>query len=315
MRPSRDKPGRLQPAVSNPDKWSAETPYLYQVLLTLKNSGGNIVEVEQCKFGFRKVQLSNGQLLVNGRAIYIKGVNRHEHDPDHGRAIPFSRMLEDIMILKQNNINTVRTSHYPDDPKWYDLCDEYGIYLIDEANIESHGMGYGTKSLAKDADWQDAHLDRTISMVERDKNHPSVILWSLGNEAGDGINFVATSNCVHQRDNTRLVHYERAETASHTDIYCPMYASIGGIISYAQSSPYRPLIMCEYAHAMGNSLGNFQDYWDAIESYDALQGGCIWDYADQGLRKISDAIATVADHSIYGNNATAYAEFVTGFTG
>ena len=224
-------------------------------------------------------------------------------------------MLEDIMILKQNNINTVRTSHYPDDPKWYDLCDEYGIYLIDEANIESHGMGYGVESLAKDADWQDAHLDRTISMVERDKNHPSVILWSLGNEAGDGINFVATSDWVHQRDNTRPVHYERAGTASHTDIYCPMYASIGGIISYAQSSPYRPLIMCEYAHAMGNSLGNFQDYWDAIESYDALQGGCIWDYADQGLRKILDTIATVADHSIYGNNATAYAEFVTGFTG
>ncbi len=305
----------MQAAVAAPEKWSAETSYLYQVLLTLKDGGGNIVEVEQCKFGFREVELSNGQLLVNGKAIYIKGVNRHEHDPDHGRAIPRSRMLEDILILKRNNINTVRTSHYPDDPKWYDLCDQYGIYLIDEANIESHGMGYGSDSLAHDVDWQDAHLDRTISMVERDKNHPSVILWSLGNEAGDAVNFVATSAWIHQRDDTRLVHYERAGTASHTDIVCPMYSSIASITSYAQGSPYRPLILCEYAHAMGNSLGNFQDYWDAIETYPALQGGCIWDFVDQGLRKFSSGTTTVADHSSYSNNATAYADFVTGFAG
>ncbi len=305
----------MQAAVSNPYKWSAESPYLYQVLLTVKDSNGLVIEVEQCRFGFRKIEIVNSQLLVNGVAIYIKGVDRHEHDPDHGRAIPYSRMLEDIKLLKRYNINAVRTSHYPDDPKWYKLCDKYGIYVIDEANIESHGMGYGDESLAKDINWQWAHLDRTINMVERDKNHSCVILWSLGNEAGDGINFTATSSWIRSRDNTRFVHYERAGTGANTDIYCPMYSSIDSIVNYASGSPAKPLIMCEYAHAMGNSVGNFQDYWDAIESYDALQGGCIWDYADQGLREYSDAIVEVNDHSSYDNDATAYGEFVTGYSG
>jgi beta-galactosidase len=305
----------LQAVVTNPLKWTAETPNLYKILLTLKDATDQVIEIKSCRFGFREIEISGGQLLVNGQAIYIKGVNRHEHDPDHGRAIPFSRMLEDIKLLKQNNLNTVRTSHYPDHPRWYELCDEYGIYLIDEANVESHGMGYGDDSLAHDTDWQNAHLDRTISMVERDKNHPSVILWSLGNEAGDGVNFTATSNWIRSRDNTRFVHYERAGTGANTDIYCPMYSSISSIVSYAQGSPSKPLILCEYAHAMGNSLGNFQDYWDAIESYDSLQGGCIWDWADQGLRKTSDPITTIYDHSDSHNTVASYAQFPAGFSG
>jgi len=305
----------MQAAVANPEKWTAETPYLYQVLLTLKNPASSVIEVERCKFGFREIDIVNAQLLVNGVPIYMKGVNRHEHDPDYGRAIPYSRMVEDILLLKQNNLNTVRTSHYPDDPKWYELCNKYGIYLIDETNIESHGMGYSADSLAKDINWQWAHLDRTMNMVERDKNHSSVILWSLGNEAGDGINFTATSDWIRARDNTRFVHYERAGTGSNTDIYCPMYASIGSIVSYASSSPSKPLILCEYAHAMGNSVGNLQDYWDAIEAYDVLQGGCIWDWADQGLRKLSDPTWTIQDHSAYDNDAVAYGQFVDGLSG
>ena len=185
--------------------------------------------------------------------------------------------------MKQFNINAVRTSHYPDDSRWYDLCDRFGLYVIDEANIESHGMGYGRKSLAKDPAWKTAHLDRTQRMVERDKNHPSVIIWSLGNEAGNGVNTEATYDWIKQRDPSRPVQYERAELAPNTDIYCPMYASIEQIIRYASRSQTRPLILCEYAHAMGNSVGNLQDYWDAIESHKHLQGGFIWDWVDQGL--------------------------------
>jgi len=276
----------MQTEVSDPYKWSAETPYLYKVLMTLKNSKGKTIEVERCNFGFRSVELRGGQLLVNGKAVLFKGVDRHEHDPDHGRAIPLSRMLEDIKLLKQNNINAVRTSHYPDDPKWYEICDKYGLYLIDEANIESHGIGYHPdRTLGNKPEWMKAHMDRTIRMVERDKNHPSVILWSLGNEAGDGINFDATSAWIHQRDPSRLVHYERCGERDITDIVCPMYARIERLVEYASVEQRRPLIMCEYAHAMGNSVGNLQDYWDVIEKYKHLQGGYIWDWADQALRK------------------------------
>ena len=276
----------MRATVTDPHKWSAERPYLYEVLLRLKDSKGRIVEVELCNFGFRKVELKGGQLLVNGQAILFKGVNRHEHDPDHGRAIPHSRMIQDIKLLKQNNINAVRTSHYPDDPKWYEICDKFGLYLIDEANIESHGIGYHSeKTLGNKPEWKKAHMDRTIRMVERDKNHSSVILWSLGNEAGDGINFDATSTWVHQRDPSRLVHYERCGDRAITDIVCPMYAPIERIVEYAKVEQERPLILCEYAHAMGNSVGNLQDYWDAIEKYKHLQGGFIWDWADQALRK------------------------------
>ena len=195
-------------------------------------------------------------------------------------------MVRDVELLKQNNINAVRTSHYPDDTRWYDLCDRYGIYLVDEANIESHGMGYNPKTtLATKPEWKHAHMDRTVRMVERDKNHPSVIIWSLGNEAGDGPNFVATSAWIHGRDKTRPVQYERAGRRPHTDIVVPMYTPIPELIAYAKGQHKRRLIMCEYAHSMGNSTGNFQDYWDVIEKYPLLQGGFIWDWADQGLRK------------------------------
>jgi len=272
--------------IASPHKWSAERPYLYKVLLTLKDSKGKIIEVEQCDFGFREVEIKGGQLLVNGVAVLFKGVDRHEHDPDHGRAIPLSRMIQDVKLLKQNNINAVRTSHYPDDPKWYEICDKYGIYLIDEANVESHGIGYHPdRTLGNKGKWEKAHLDRTVRMVERDKNHPSVIIWSLGNEAGDGINFEATSAWIHQRDSSRPVHYERCGERAITDIVCPMYAPIERIVKYAEVEQERPLIMCEYAHAMGNSVGNLQDYWDVIEKYKHLQGGYIWDWADQALRK------------------------------
>ena len=275
----------IEADVSEPKKWSAEEPHLYIVLLTLKDSGGEMLEVERCNFGFRKVELKGGQLLVNGKAIYIKGVDRHEHDPDEGRAIRCSLMMKDIKLLKQNNINTVRTSHYPDKPAWYDLCDKFGIYLIDEANIESHGMGHHKNPIANDPKWKKAHMERVMRVVERDKNHPSVIIWSLGNEAGDGTNFEAASEWAHNRDKSRLVQYEPGREKPYTDIVCPMYSSITYIRRYAREERNRPLIMCEYAHAMGNSVGNLQDYWDVIEEYKHLQGGCIWDWADQGLRK------------------------------
>jgi beta-galactosidase len=276
---------RFSEHIMQPLKWSAEAPNLYTLILQLENKKGNILETLGTKVGFRKVEIKKGQLLVNGKAILLKGVNRHEHDEHTGHVISEESMLKDIQIMKQFNINAVRTCHYPNDPKWYELCNQYGIYLIDEANIESHGMGYGEKSLAKDPEWKEAHLDRTISMVERDKNHPSIIIWSLGNEAGDGINFTATSNWIRKRDASRPVHYERAGLGPNTDIVCPMYATIPYLINYARFKQERPLILCEYSHAMGNSNGNFQDYWDVIEKYSHLQGGFIWDWVDQGLAK------------------------------
>ena len=277
----------MEAEVARPQKWSAETPYLYKVVLTLKDSKGKVVEVEQCNFGFREVELKDGQMLVNGKAILIKGVNRHEHDPDHGRAIPFSRMLEDIKLLKQNNINAVRTSHYPDDPKWYDLCDRYGLYLIDECNLETHGV---IKELPKDVpEWKAACMDRMARMVERDKNHPSIIIWSLGNESGYGTTHIAMADYAREYDPTRLVHFmdheDKMADLAASDIVCPMYATIEKIEEYARTERPEPLIQCEYAHAMGNSVGNLQDYWDVIEKYKQLQGGFIWDWADQGLRK------------------------------
>jgi beta-galactosidase len=279
---------KFEQTIPSPKKWSAETPSLYPLALSLKDDRGRVVEAVSCKVGFRKVEILDGQLLVNGARALLKGVNRHEHDPYTAHVISEESMLKDITLMKQFNINAVRTCHYPNDPRWYELCDEYGIYLIDEANIESHGMGYGEKSLAKNPDWGPAHLDRTVRMVERDKNHPSVIIWSLGNEAGDGINFEATSAWIHQRDKTRPVHYERADRRPHTDIVCPMYSRIEDLEAYAQKKQSRPLIMCEYAHSMGNSTGNLQDYWDVIEKYDQLQGAFIWDWVDQGFAKTNE---------------------------
>lgn len=271
--------------VSAPAKWTAETPNLYTLVLQVTNKDDETIEAISSKIGFRKVEIRKGQLLVNGTPIYMKGVDRHEHDEYTGHVISRELMLKDIRLFKENNINTVRTSHYPNDPYWYELCDRYGIYVIDEANIESHGMGYGKRSLAKDPLWEAAHVDRIRRMVERDKNHSSIVLWSMGNEAGDGVNFSAGYKWIHAHDASRPVHYERAGTGANTDIYCPMYPSIPRLEKYAQSNPDKPLIMCEYAHSMGNSTGNFQDYWDMIEKYDVLQGGSIWDWVDQGFVK------------------------------
>ena len=289
MNPKEEKVLNVKKEIKKPLKWSAETPYLYVVEMKLLDSEGKEIETQRCNFGFRKVEIKEGQLLINGKAIKIKGVNRHEFDPDRGHAVTVDRMIQDIKLMKQHNINTVRTSHYPNDPKWYQLCDYFGMYLIDEANIESHGMGYDPETtLANKPEWMEAHLDRTIRMVERDKNHPSVIIWSLGNEAGDGINFEATSKWIHERDKTRPVHYERAEFRSYVDIVSFMYTPIELLEEYAQKEKKeknRPVFLCEYAHAMGNSVGNLKDYWDLIKRYKNLLGGCIWDWVDQGIRR------------------------------
>jgi len=297
--------GLLQAKVKNPHKWSAETPYLYTLTLTLKDSDGEVVEIESCRVGFREVEIKDGQLFVNGKSIKLFGVNRHEHDPDHGRAIPVKRMIQDIKLLKTHNINAVRTSHYPDDPTWYDLCDEYGIYLIDEANLETHGVG---GFFSNDPAWNTAFMERAIRMVERDKNHPSVIFWSLGNESGCGPNHSAMAAWIHYNDLTRPVHYEGAAARPHdpyyVDMISRMYARIPEIIRLATDpDDHRPMVLCEYAHAMGNSVGNLKEYWDAIRSHKRLIGGFIWDWSDQGLRKKSpDGKEFWAYGGDYGDN-------------
>ncbi|MGE5198757.1 MAG: glycoside hydrolase family 2 TIM barrel-domain containing protein, partial [Rhodospirillaceae bacterium] len=272
-------------SIAAPRKWSAESPYLYTLVVSLLDAGGQVVEAIPQKVGFRKVEMKNGQLQVNGRPILIKGTNRHEHDADTGHYVTVEQMLRDVRLMKRFNVNAVRTSHYPNTPAWYDLCDQYGLYVIDEANIESHGMGYApARTLGNDPAWKAAHMDRTARMVERDKNHPSVIIWSLGNEAGDGVNFEATSAWVHQRDPSRPVQYERAGLKPHTDIYAPMYTRPARVAEYGAKPQTRPLILCEYAHAMGNSTGNFREYWDLFYNNPQLQGGFIWDWVDQGIR-------------------------------
>jgi len=267
-----------------PKQWSAETPYLYSLLLTLSDAHGKMVQVSTCKVGFREVEIKDGLLLINGKAIVLRGVNRHEHEPDKGHYVTEASMIRDIQLMKQFNINAVRTAHYPNISRWYALCDRFGLYVIDEANIESHGMGYDPdKTLANRPNWKKAHLDRTIRMVERDKNHPSIIIWSLGNEAGDGVNFQATYAWIKQRDPSRPVQYEQAGQKAHTDIVVPMYARTYMLEAYARDFKDRPLIMSEYAHAMGNSVGNLADYWKAIDAHPHLQGGFIWDWVDQSL--------------------------------
>jgi beta-galactosidase len=270
--------------------WSAEQPSLYKLLLALKGDNDRVLEVIPVNVGFRTVQIRDGNLLVNGKRILIKGTDRHEFDPDRGQAITADVMERDVRMMKQFNINAVRCSHYPNQPAWYDLCDRYGIYLIDEADIESHGMGFGDKTLAKNPDFAAAHMNRTVRMVERDKNHPSVIIWSLGNEAGSGPNFEATSAWIHQRDSTRPVHYEPAGRASYTDIVCPMYPNPRTLGEYASKTENRPFIMCEYEHAMGNGSGDFGSYWNQIYELPYLQGGFIWDWVDQGLRTIQQPL-------------------------
>ena len=263
--------------------WTAETPYLYKAYITLKNKQG-AAEVIPQKVGFRNVEIKNAQLLVNGQPVLVKGADRHEMDPDGGDVVSLERMIQDIKIMKQLNINAVRTSHYPCDPRWYDLCDEYGIYITAEANLESHGMGYEEKSLAKFPEYIVPHIERNEGNVKPLINHPSVIVWSLGNESGYGVNFEKAYDWVKACDKTRPAQYERGGYDSKTDIYCPMYIGYEESESYCKSNGTKPYIQCEYAHAMGNSEGGFKEYWDLIRKYPKYQGGYIWDFVDQGLR-------------------------------
>ncbi|TRZ42306.1 beta-galactosidase [Robertkochia solimangrovi] len=280
--------------IENVDAWTAETPYLYTMLIKILDDKGQVTHATSRKIGFRSVALKDGQLLVNGKPIILKGVNRHEHDESKGHVVSKELMLQDIRLMKENNINAVRTCHYPNDPYWYELCDEYGIYVIDEANIETHGFGYDIdKTPANKPEFEPMHLDRVARMVSRDRNHPSVIIWSLGNEAGDGPTFVKAYNWVKETDPTRLVQYERAEretntTEKHTDIIAWMYAGRESVTNYLKGDPERPFIWCEYSHAMGNSNGNLSDWWEMVYKEPKFQGGFIWDYIDQGLVKYTE---------------------------
>jgi len=270
--------------IKNPLKWTAETPNLYTLYTTLMD-GKQVAEVVPQRVGFRKVEIKNAQVLVNGQPVLFKGANRHELDPVTGYVVSMDRMLEDIRVMKELNINAVRTCHYPDDPRWYELCDIYGIYMVAEANIESHGMGYGEETLAKREDYRKAHMERNQRNVQRSFNHPSVIFWSLGNEAGYGANFEAAYDWIKAEDPSRAVQYEQAGKTGKTDIYCPMYYGYDGCKKYSEDdSMTKPLIQCEYAHAMGNSQGGFKEYWDLVRKYSKFQGGFIWDFVDQSVR-------------------------------
>lgn len=273
------------------NKWGCETPYLYTLVATLTDNSGNVIESTSTRVGFRKVEIKDSQLMVNGKPLEVHGVNLHEHHQTAGHVVDRETMMTDIRTMKQHNVNAVRMSHYPQSPLWYDLCDEYGLYLVDEANIEIHGMGAEwqgwydkSKHPAHLPQWKNAILDRQYTLVERDKNHPSVIIWSMGNECGNGENFYAAYDWIKSRDNSRPVQFEQAGENGNTDIVCPMYPWIGDMKKYADRTDVtRPYIMCEYAHAMGNSSGNFQEYFNIIRNSKQMQGGFIWDWVDQGL--------------------------------
>lgn len=283
--------------VPAPGKWSAETPTLYRLVATLADNKGVELESIPLNVGFRKVEVKGTQLLVNGQPVLIKGVNRHEMDPEGGYVVSPERMLQDILLMKQMNINAVRTCHYPDDPRWYDLCDRHGLYVVAEANVESHGMGYDETTLAKEPSYALAHIERNDRHVRALRNHPSIIIWSLGNEAGYGPNFEAAYDHVKALDPSRPVQYERALYEGKSDIHCPMYYPYEYIENIEKSDKYqKPFIMCEYAHAMGNSLGGFKEYWDQVRSLSKFQGGFIWDFVDQSLRS----------HDADGNPILAY---------
>lgn len=278
--------------VKNVAKWNAESPNLYDCTISLKDNNGKILGITSSKVGFRKIEIKNARLLVNGVAIGVHGVNRHEHDDVTGHTTTKELMLKDIKLMKELNINSVRLSHYPNDPLWYKLCDQYGLYLVDEANIETHGMGAEFQAWFDKAkhpaylpEWAPAHVDRTVRMVERDKNHASIIIWSLGNECGNGPVFHDNYKWIKNRDNTRPVQFEQAGEDWNTDIVCPMYPSIGNMKRYAaDTTKKRPYIMCEYSHAMGNSNGNFKEYFEIIRGSKNMQGGFIWDWVDQGIK-------------------------------
>lgn len=282
---------RFENKLADMMKWSAENPELYDLTIFSKDKKENILETVKSQVGFRKVEIKDGLLFVNGEYVLLKGVNLHEHHPVNGHVMDEETILKDLTLMKGCNINAIRTSHYPQSNRFYELCDQYGFYVIDEANIESHGMGYSRSvggSLGNNPQWIKAHLDRTQRMWERDKNYPCIIIWSLGNEAGNGICFYETYSYLKNQNDGRIVQYEGAGLEWNTDVFCPMYPSIEYIEKYAKKDTNRPLIMCEYAHAMGNSLGNLKEYWDMIEKYPALQGGFIWDWVDQGILQHDD---------------------------
>jgi beta-galactosidase/beta-glucuronidase len=298
-------------SIENPLKWTAETPNLYTISVELYKDG-NVLEALASKIGFREVEIKNGQVLVNGEAVYFKGVNRHEFEPDNGRAIREASMFQDIKLMKQHNINAVRTAHYPNQTRWYELCNEYGLYVMDEANIESHQLWREDRSPANNSDWKAAFIARGRAMVERDKNHPSIIFWSLGNEAGLGENFFDMADTIRKLDPTRPIHYEGHEQSktreiSHFDIISTMYPSLELLNEFYAKDTLRPMIICEYAHAMGNSIGNFWKYWDLFEANRRMQGAFIWDWVDQGLTKTTPGgvpyFAYGGDFGDYPNNA------------
>ena len=293
--------GTAQFTIKNVKKWSAEDPYLYTLVATVKDQKGNIVEVVPQKVGFRKVEIVNSQLLVNGQPVLIKGADRHEMDPDGGYVVSRERMIQDIKIMKRLNINAVRTCHYPDDPVWYDLCDEYGLYVTAEANQESHGFGYGNDAEAKKPEFAKQILERNQHNVEMYFNHPSVIVWSLGNETVNGDNFIAAYKWIKEQDKSRPVQFEQAgRTGENTDIFCPMYYSHDGCDRYSKDDKFtRPLIQCEYNHTMGNSSGGLKEYWDMVRKYPKFQGGYIWDFVDQALHRNPVKPMSVKDNLTY----------------
>ena len=298
----------LDHALKGIQPWSAEHPNLYRLEIKLLNRKGKAAELLVNNIGFRTVEIKDGKLLVNGQYVLIKGVNRHEHDPYTGHVISRESMERDIAMMKQMNINTVRTCHYPDDPYWFELCDKYGLYVWDEANCESHAQGYGDKSLAKDPQYRDMIWSRNRNMLERDKNHPSVIMWSMGNECGNGVNFEYTYEWMKKRDPSRPVTYERAVYDRNTDVIGLMYASpkyLQRFVDEGLDSLHRPFIMVEYCHAMGNSMGGLQDYWDVIEANEQLQGGCIWDWVDQSFI-VHDSVKNVDWMAVGGDFGHAY---------
>jgi beta-galactosidase/evolved beta-galactosidase subunit alpha len=288
--------------VCNPQKWSAESPYLYKLLLTLKDKDGEVLEAIPCKVGFRSLQIKEGNLLVNGVPIMLRGVNRHDHHPDLGKAVSLESMIRDLELMKQHNINAVRTAHYPNDPRFYDLCDEYGLYVMDETDLECHGFASvgDWNRLSDDPAWEAAYVDRMERMVARDKNHPSIIMWSLGNESGFGRNHKAMATRARELDPTRPIHYEGDRQLEVSDVSSTMYSSVEEITRLAQEPNYtKPHILCEYAHAMGNGPGGLLEYWEAFYKYKRLQGGFVWDWVDQGIRKFT---ADGQDYFAYGGD-------------
>ena len=298
VRVGRDRAqATFETTVADVMAWTAETPHLYTLLVTLSDAAGRPLATTRHDLGFRDVRIEGAQLRVNGRPITVRGVNRHEHDPIGGHVVTRAGTVEDMRLMKEGNVNAIRTSHYPNDPIFYALADRYGFYVVDEANIESHGYLYDGpgNSLGEQPELMESHLDRMRRMVERDKNFPSIVLWSMGNEAGPGVNFEAVYAYTKERDPTRPVVYEPVYTQPITDVVAPMYHRVPRILEFADSGDRRPLILIEYAHAMGNSLGNLQDYWDTIESRPNLQGGFIWDWVDQAFRETAGGDPRLVD--------------------